>query len=172
MTYLADYVNYFEDLAKRHPDLQHVDADKERAFSAIYVEEMLGNFRNKLKPQGYTLHAIRYTTEGRDNAQNYKNLARQGGFIIMGYAKRTDYAQRIAVESACERIALEIIAKMCDDSAAGHPVFKYSLNRPSFSMQPLDGSTTAIDYCGYTVFFDFIVSNTVCTANVNWLPAQ
>jgi len=172
MTYLSDYVAYFADLATRHPDLLHVDTDGQRAFSAIYIEEILGNFRNKMKPQGYTLHAIRYTSEGRDNANNYKNLARQGGFIVMGYAKKTDYAARIEVESTCERIALEIIAKICDDSAAGHPVFKYSLNRPNFSMQPLDGNAATTDYCGFTVFFDFIVPNTVCTDAVNWLPAQ
>lgn len=170
MTYLSDYIAYFENLAAKHPDILHSNTDKERAFSAIYVEEMLGHFRNKIKPQGYTLHAIRYTTEGRDNATNHKNVLRQGGFIIMGYADKTDYAKRIEVETKCERIAYEIVAKMCDDSNAGHPVFKYSLNRPNFTMQPLDGNSPNSNYCGYTVFFDFIIPNTVCTADVNWLP--
>lgn len=166
MQLLDDYIAYFKNIAVNHLDLIHSDTEGQETFSAIYPEEMLGDFRNKMKHQAITLHALKYSFSITDPQCPMVN--RLGGFIVMGYSKRGDFAGKSEMESTCERILLEIMIRIQADSKNGHPLFNGSQNRlTDVRAQPYSNKATG-QYSGFVVTFPMITNIDFVHADVGW----
>lgn len=149
MQYVSDFVDYLKNLAVTHPDILHQDTEGQEAFSAIYIDELLGDFRNKMKPQAITLHAVRYSFNVLDI--NCPETKRMIGFIVMGFANKGDFSGRMTMESTVEKILLQILLRMQADSKNGHPLFNYSQDiLKDISVQPYELKVSP-QYSGWIV---------------------
>ena len=170
----TDYEAYFRYLVSQHPALV-VPSGKE-VFGLIDIEEVFGQFRNKIKQEGYFFRLIRYiyrAGQGR-TAHGIQKLA-QGGWMIgkMLSARSADADQKNAALSELELINDQFIERIVSDSQAGNPLWKASLDQEQdfasqFRLAAGDGTFVAIST---TFSFEHFLSFCPQDIEMRWLDS-
>jgi hypothetical protein len=152
---ITDYEAYFKSLCVNHPDLQHANVNGSKVFRMMHIEEALGDFRSGAKEKGLIFRLINYTFEVKDNYTADQMRGKQGAFIIAAGHGKGDSVAQIEAMAQSERILMEFIERMIQDSQEGHPLFYYTLNTAKgVHVQPMTfiGDAT---YSGWMAIFDF-----------------
>ena len=157
----ALYRAYLKHQAIHHPALQHSDAEGQRVFAMMQVEEALGDLRTAAKEKDYLMRGFHYTYHVQDDGQGRKHI--QGGFLIARYysASEGGTAALLAALDDAETVMDELIEKIISDSRAGHPLFSHSLDsgqQIQVRPRPMVGDS----YAGWMCFIDFYNWFRVC----------
>lgn len=152
---LADYEDYFIDIAIHHKQILHQDADYERTFKRDSIDALITTMRSDLAvDKRYAL--ILENPEGNlgdgfsDNPRDYQ----RGAFWIIKNIAKGDIVADKAVRTEAKRICISVISKLRDDHRKGIKTpFLKALDINSIQYHPVG---PVLDNCvGYRCEFMF-----------------
>jgi len=110
---LSQLITYFENLARRHKDIGHSDAEKH--FFRMEIDEVLGGItRTDVKPPFLILEG--YSYDFTDNKSDNLLKNRSGAFVLMDHVSDTsDYNAIHEIWDRMEEIGDELIMQMVAD---------------------------------------------------------
>lgn len=126
MSYLSDYIDYFENLARQHVDIAHSDIEKH--FIRMESSEILNSQVNDIRWPLMVLEAydISYLSRKSNNILKSHN----GAFmILMKPDSEQDYDSIHEIWEKCEKIGSDIIIRMYNDRfSVSEPVVKFDMD--------------------------------------------
>lgn len=125
MGYFLDYENYFRQKWQSFSETQY-DSETNDNFHHIDIEEALGDFRTKLKGEGYAMALITYTSQRADSRTN-PEILREAGFYVMHYHGNEDNDYREAMDNA-EELGWKMADSLIEDSLDGDTFLNYSFS--------------------------------------------
>ena len=107
------YVDYFENIAIQHVDIQHnpnptLDNKK---FFRINIEETVTGFRTSISEKSIIMILVNYSYKTVDNVAHNLMKEINFGFMILGHHEVGDFDAETTIRSKCEQIVDDIIAR-------------------------------------------------------------
>lgn len=115
MVTYSDYINYFENLAKKHTDIRHDEAEK-KSFFTIDIEELITGIKSKIQPDKYSMMLVNYSSVLDHDRQDVDIT-----FFIIHKEDINSFHNNTLIRNECLLIANDIIGKINIDSKSNTP---------------------------------------------------
>jgi len=133
MSFISDYVGYFENLARVHRDILHTDSEKH--FFRLDPEEYMISLTSEVNYPCLMLESYDCTFFDRETNNILKNI--NGAFAILKHLENEQDKNEVhEIWDECERIGTEILVRIYNEKfTRQNIVIKLDFN--SVVMQPL-----------------------------------
>lgn len=148
---IAQYIEYFKNIAVNHPLLLHEDEHNKKSFYAIDFMELLGSFKNGIREKGLALYVLNY--QSRFSQLGIEEF--EGGFVVMSYFNKNLKGAKQGVYDLTETVVYQIIAQLQHDSNQLHPIWLDSLQHLDSFEKVAYKYAAHSDYVGWLVTFNF-----------------
>lgn len=163
---IAQYIEYFKEIAVSHPLLLHEDEQSKKSFFAIDFMELLGSFKNGIREKGLALYVLNY--QSRFSQLGVEEF--EGGFVVMSYFNKNLPGAKQGVYDLTEKVAYQIIARLQHDSNLMHPIWLDSLQHLDSFEKVAYKYAASNDYVGWLVTFNFKQVHNMNQYVANYLP--